>query len=257
MFQREYKMKGTIKFFTNGYGFIAYDGKPDLFVHISAVNASGFSDHDMVKGNSIEFEVGKSPKDDRPCAASISKIDGNGPSQAPKVFTAKLAAAKPKSTSTSKPRRDDKPQLPVGYLGIGTVTVFKDDKNYGFMASADNSKADAFLHINDVPDEYPDPEVGHKLPFRIVEDNGRMKAVVLLGAEAIELGLIEGSSTPVVETPAAQSEPAPKPAAAKAKPAAKPTAAPKPKSASARPPAPSRQQRLADAGKLLSSAAHG
>ncbi len=49
---------GTVKFFntTKGYGFIApEDGSKDVFVHISAVEASGMSE--LREGQKVNFEV--------------------------------------------------------------------------------------------------------------------------------------------------------------------------------------------------------
>ena len=49
---------GTVKFFntTKGYGFIAPDdGSKDVFVHISAVEASGMAG--LQEGQKVNFEV--------------------------------------------------------------------------------------------------------------------------------------------------------------------------------------------------------
>jgi len=49
---------GTVKFFntTKGYGFIApEDGSKDVFVHISAVEASGMAG--LQEGQNVSFEV--------------------------------------------------------------------------------------------------------------------------------------------------------------------------------------------------------
>jgi cold shock protein len=49
---------GTVKFFnaTKGFGFIEQgDGKPDEFVHISAVEAGGL--RTLVDGQSVSFDV--------------------------------------------------------------------------------------------------------------------------------------------------------------------------------------------------------
>lgn len=59
---------GTVKFFnsTKGFGFITPDnGDKDVFVHISAVEASGL--RTLVDGQKVSFEVepdrkGKGPK---------------------------------------------------------------------------------------------------------------------------------------------------------------------------------------------------
>ena len=48
---------GTVKWFSNekGYGFIARDGGPDVFVHHSAVDMQGF--RSLQEGQRVEFEV--------------------------------------------------------------------------------------------------------------------------------------------------------------------------------------------------------
>ena len=54
---------GTIKWFNDskGYGFIApSDGTDDIFVHFSAINASGF--RTLSEGQVVEFDVERGPK---------------------------------------------------------------------------------------------------------------------------------------------------------------------------------------------------
>ena len=48
---------GTVKWFSNekGYGFIARDGEPDVFVHHSAIQSTGFRTLD--EGQAVEFDV--------------------------------------------------------------------------------------------------------------------------------------------------------------------------------------------------------
>jgi len=51
------KLTGTVKFFKNdkGFGFIAPDGgSDDVFVHISDLQAAGYSG--ISKGDKVEFE---------------------------------------------------------------------------------------------------------------------------------------------------------------------------------------------------------
>jgi CspA family cold shock protein len=48
---------GVVKWFSNekGYGFIARDGEPDVFVHHRAIDMTGF--RTLQEGQRVEFEV--------------------------------------------------------------------------------------------------------------------------------------------------------------------------------------------------------
>ena len=54
--------QGIVKWFNadKGYGFIAVDGGPDVFVHFSAIQAQGFKS--LAEGDRVEFEVTRGPK---------------------------------------------------------------------------------------------------------------------------------------------------------------------------------------------------
>lgn len=55
--------QGTVKWFNaeKGYGFIAVDdGGPDVFVHYSAIQSSGFRSLD--EGQRVEFQTTQGPK---------------------------------------------------------------------------------------------------------------------------------------------------------------------------------------------------
>jgi CspA family cold shock protein len=56
------RISGTVKWFngTKGFGFIARDGGPDVFVHFSAIQADGFKNLD--EGQKVEFNVEVGPK---------------------------------------------------------------------------------------------------------------------------------------------------------------------------------------------------
>jgi CspA family cold shock protein len=54
--------QGTVKWFNaeKGFGFIATEGGPDVFVHFSAIQSDGYRSLD--EGQSVEFEVVQGPK---------------------------------------------------------------------------------------------------------------------------------------------------------------------------------------------------
>jgi CspA family cold shock protein len=56
------KEQGVVKWFNNekGYGFIRRDSGDDVFVHHSAIQASGFKS--LNEGDQVEFNVAKGPK---------------------------------------------------------------------------------------------------------------------------------------------------------------------------------------------------
>lgn len=57
--------KGTVKWFNaaKGFGFIQRENGQDVFVHFSAIQASGFRTID--EGAVVEFEVKRGPKGDQ------------------------------------------------------------------------------------------------------------------------------------------------------------------------------------------------
>jgi CspA family cold shock protein len=53
---------GTVKWFNGdkGYGFLARENAPDVFVHFSAIQSGGF--RTLSEGQRVEFTVEKGPK---------------------------------------------------------------------------------------------------------------------------------------------------------------------------------------------------
>ena len=56
------RTNGTVKWFSQekGYGFLQREGGPDVFVHYSAIQGSGF--RSLEEGQPVEFEIVDGPK---------------------------------------------------------------------------------------------------------------------------------------------------------------------------------------------------
>ena len=65
--------KGKVKWFNNtkGYGFIAREDGPDVFVHYSAIRAEGYKSLD--EGVEVEFEIKDGPKG--PQAENVVRVN--------------------------------------------------------------------------------------------------------------------------------------------------------------------------------------
>jgi CspA family cold shock protein len=65
------RIQGTVKWFNDakGFGFISREGGPDVFVHFSAIQASGFKS--LAEGDRVEFEIVQGQKG--PQAADVTK----------------------------------------------------------------------------------------------------------------------------------------------------------------------------------------
>ena len=84
---------GTVKWFneSKGFGFIApSDGAEDIFVHFSAINASGF--RTLSEGQAVKFDVERGPKAFRP-ATSLWSPDRGSPEYRPVALGVRPASS--------------------------------------------------------------------------------------------------------------------------------------------------------------------
>ena len=67
---------GTVKWFSDqkGYGFIAREDGPDVFVHFSAIQSEGF--RSLAEGDQVEFVIEDGPKG--PCRQQRSQASERG-----------------------------------------------------------------------------------------------------------------------------------------------------------------------------------
>jgi cold shock protein len=73
--EKTMKEQDTVKWFNNGkgYGFIIRASGADVFVHHSAIQATGYKS--LSEGDTIEFTVASGPKG--PLAQDVLKLKGN------------------------------------------------------------------------------------------------------------------------------------------------------------------------------------
>jgi len=66
------KVTGKVKWFNDskGFGFISREDGPDVFVHHSAIQGTGF--RSLAEDQEVEFEVVKGPKGDQ--AQNVVKL---------------------------------------------------------------------------------------------------------------------------------------------------------------------------------------
>jgi CspA family cold shock protein len=67
------RVQGTVKWFNSekGYGFITQEDGPDLFVHYSEIQSSGF--RSLNDGDRVEFEITDGKKGKQASAVTVLK----------------------------------------------------------------------------------------------------------------------------------------------------------------------------------------
>jgi CspA family cold shock protein len=69
-------LTGVVKWFNNakGYGFLGVDGRPDVFVHYSAITADGYKS--LKEGDTVLFNIVDGPQG-RPQADQVMRATAN------------------------------------------------------------------------------------------------------------------------------------------------------------------------------------
>lgn len=57
----------------------------------------------------------------------------------------------------------------------GKIKTYNDERGFGFI-QIEGERKDLFFHIKDLPNKQIQPKVGERLKFRIVDDQGKLKA---------------------------------------------------------------------------------
>ena len=67
------RVQGTVKWFNGdkGYGFITQEGGPDLFVHYSEIQSSGY--RSLEEGQRVEFEITDGKKGKQASSVTVIK----------------------------------------------------------------------------------------------------------------------------------------------------------------------------------------
>jgi len=70
--KESYMAEGTVKWFNDakGYGFIAQDGGPDVFVHFSEIQMDGFKT--LAEGDRVSFDISQGQKG--PQASQVCRV---------------------------------------------------------------------------------------------------------------------------------------------------------------------------------------
>ena len=72
-------MQGRVKNFNvdKGYGFIEAEGKPDIFVHFSAINEPGFKS--LTPGETVDFVIVEGPRGPQAANVTVHRSEDGAP----------------------------------------------------------------------------------------------------------------------------------------------------------------------------------
>ena len=160
--------QGTVKWFNaqKGFGFITpSDGGDDLFVHQSAIVATGF--RTLSEGETCEYSTVQ--EDGKYKAIDVKSLGGG------------KADGRGGGRGRQQPRKWPEGVDPSEGKQIGAVKWFNSEKGFGFIAPASGGE-DLFVHQSAIhAPGFRSLMEGEEVEFKVVEERGKMKAIDVTG----------------------------------------------------------------------------
>ena len=153
--------EGVVKWFnaSKGFGFIAQEDGPDIYVHRTAMERAGIArlnEGDRLRYNLVEYR-GRQQGADLELLESAAPSEGQGGGG---------GHATPAS----------------GDVHRGSVKFFNGEKGFGFIQPEDGT-ADVFFHISGLLERDPQPQSGELVMYRLANHRGRLNAVDVARAD--------------------------------------------------------------------------
>jgi len=129
------RVRGVVKWFSpeKGFGFVELsDGSGDAFLHGSVLTQGGIAA--VEPGETLEVRVGPGHKG--PHITEVLSVDSS------------TAVPRASQRSSFRDTTSNGPSLDTAIEETGTVKWFNADRGYGFIALADGSSKDVFVHVS-------------------------------------------------------------------------------------------------------------
>ena len=129
------RVSGVVKRFSpeKGFGFVELsDGSGDAFLHGSVLTQGGIAA--VEPGETLEVRVGPGHKG--PHITEVLSVDSS------------TAVPRASQRSSFRDTTSNGPSLDTAIEETGTVKWFNADRGYGFIALADGSSEDVFVHVS-------------------------------------------------------------------------------------------------------------